>query len=299
MPKIAYLVIAHNNPAHVRRLLDALTAGEDDIYLHIDAKSNLADFAYDHSQVCFTQRRVSVHWGDWTQVEAQRALLETIFARGAKYDRYVLLSGACYPLASMAQICRFFTQYADREFIEMIPFPNEELGKQEYKMSHYNIRATEPEWRRFLLKVGLRFGLVSRMRDYQKELGQLKPYGGAAWWALTDEAVRYVMDFYSANPDIVKFFQHTHIPDELVVQVILGSSPLAPKIFNRSLTHCDWSEQGSNPSFFYQGHLPTLCQLARNNDKADFDGLECLFARKFDNDSAGLVGAIDDTINAD
>ena len=54
----------------------------------------------------------------------------------------------------------------------------------------------------------------------------LQPYGGGAWCALSHAAVRYISSFVEQRPDVVRFFKHVKIPDEIFVQTILMNSPL-------------------------------------------------------------------------
>jgi hypothetical protein len=42
--KIAYLILAHNNPGHLSRLTRALTAQNNAVFIHIDKKADIRPF---------------------------------------------------------------------------------------------------------------------------------------------------------------------------------------------------------------------------------------------------------------
>ena len=54
----------------------------------------------------------------------------------------------------------------------------------------------------------------------------LVPYGGGAYWCLHRAVVDYVHQFVGAYPEIVRFFEHVFVPDELFFQTIVLNSAL-------------------------------------------------------------------------
>lgn len=113
--KIAYLVLAHNNPKHLLRLIKSLSSNSSSFFIHIDSKSNLSEFAgIDGGSINFLQDRIPVYWGDFSQVEAILCLIRTALSRPEIYDYFVLLSGVDYPLKSVAYIENFLKKTAEK-----------------------------------------------------------------------------------------------------------------------------------------------------------------------------------------
>ena len=85
--KIAYLILAHNTPNHLRRLISALSTPSCAFFIHLDQKSSMEPFAgLAADNVHFTRERVPVYWGDFSQVEAILVLLRDAFADPRGFD---------------------------------------------------------------------------------------------------------------------------------------------------------------------------------------------------------------------
>ena len=116
--KFAYLIIAHNEPEVFGTLLGLLDDERNDIFVHVDAKADIAQFRRfetERSKLCFIDR-MSVYWGDESQVEVELRLLRSARSAG-RYDYYHLLSGVDLPLKSQNYIHRFFAEHAGAEFV--------------------------------------------------------------------------------------------------------------------------------------------------------------------------------------
>lgn len=66
--KLAYLIIAHTDPKHLRRLVDALNVlGKTDFYVHVDSKADIAPFKAELNAVMenvrIKEKRVYTTWG--------------------------------------------------------------------------------------------------------------------------------------------------------------------------------------------------------------------------------------------
>ncbi len=107
--KIAYLILAHNTPNHLRRLVQSLASDTSKSFIHLDRKSeNHGFFETRGHNVCYTTSRVPVYWGDFSQVEAILILINTAYSDPVQFDRFVLLSGSDFPLRAAVEIERFF-----------------------------------------------------------------------------------------------------------------------------------------------------------------------------------------------
>jgi hypothetical protein len=292
------LILAHNNPAHLQRLVGQLASAEVDFYVHIDRKSDLADFAaVRHPRLQFCRKRSDCAWGDISLVDATLALVRQALAAARPYDYVILLSGACYPVQPAEYIADFLRRHQGAEFIEAFSLPNAAYGKPVERLSYYWIRKSRPllgmKWRlqRLLNK-------TLPARDYHRGLLGAAPMVGSQWWALSHAALAHVCAFIDDRPGFYDFCKHVDCPDELVFQTILWNSPFKDKI-SHSLTYTDWLPNRTGPENIDAAYLPALRQAivldsARNNCPGE--KREVLFARKFSDASQAVLDAIDASI---
>ena len=83
MKKHAYLIIAHDNWKILEKLLILLDDKRNDIYLHIDRKSNLINFSNNvHNANLFVFHEIDVRWGDISLIQVEFFLLKLHIVRG-------------------------------------------------------------------------------------------------------------------------------------------------------------------------------------------------------------------------
>ena len=291
---IAYLILAHNTPKQLQRLVAALSSSSSSFFIHIDQKSNFEDFSMiKGNNIHFTQERVPVFWSDFSQVEAILMLMQMAISDIRHFDRFILLSGTDYPLRSTAYIERFFESKPDKEFIDLVAMPDEAKGKPISRITTYKFRPTDRLIAVFIRKEFMKIGFLSRERDYRLYLGVLAPYGGSEWWALSREACEYILTFVKKEIKAVNYFKHTHCPEESFFQTILGNSSFKQRIV-RSLTYADWSDSTAwHPAYITEKHLPIFRSTASFPMDAVLGNGEMLFARKFSDDSEDLVAKLE------
>ena len=106
----AYLIMAHNNPYTLSRLLELLDDARNDIYIHVDLKSknfpiNELKNKVKASNIIFIPRK-KVGWGGYSMIDAEIRLIEC--AANGKYMYYHLISGVDLPLKTQDYIVDFF-----------------------------------------------------------------------------------------------------------------------------------------------------------------------------------------------
>lgn len=289
---VAYLVLAHTAPAHLGRLIAALSSESSSIFVHVDRKSDLDTFRHlAGPNVEFTRERVRVEWGDFSQVEAILVLLRAGFADPRHFDRFVLISGVDYPLRSASYIERFFALRPEWEFMDLLSMPNDAAGKPITRLTTYQPRPRhgrlgEPWWR-------LLMGISRRVhrRNYRARLRGLTPYAGSTWWAVSRDACAHILMFTRDHAAIVRFFRHVVNPDESYFQTILGNSPFRSNV-RKKLTYTDWSGGRANPGIITEAHVEMLAALDRRAPNTP-DADEWLFARKFADGDDRIVALLD------
>jgi hypothetical protein len=278
---IAYLILAHQHPEQLSRLVDQLRSPAADMFVHIDAKSGIDPFLQVvGSNAHFTRQRIPVCWGDYSQVRAALLLIEAALAAPRNYDYLVLISGTDYPLRSAAEIEDFFLRNNGTEFIDSVAMPSKAAAKPLSRMTCYKSRPGVFGW--FMGKgrrVVAELGLVSKARDYQACFGKLTPHAGGQWWALTRDACIYIRRFVADSRQVMKFYENTHIPDEMVFQTILANSPFRPNM-RRSITYSDWSQGEASPSNISERHVALFCANPVMKVEGIYGSGELLFCRK-------------------
>ncbi|MBD8655447.1 hypothetical protein IFT68_07395 [Oxalobacteraceae sp. CFBP 13730] len=289
---IAYLLLAHGNPAHLQRLIARLRSDGTAFFIHVDAKADGRAFAHlGAADVTLVPAPVAVHWGDFSQVEAILLLMKTALAAGS-FTRFVLLSGVDYPLWPTTSINAFFAAQPDAEYINLVAMPCAAAGKPLARLTSYTLRPTLSPLHRLLLRVLLKARIIPRQRDLQPALGTLKPYGGSTWWALTRGACTYLVDYVARNPGLVRFFKGTQYADETFLHTILGNSPFMANV-RRNLTYTDWSAGGASPANMSASHIDYFRTNTQFGAGDVYGSGPMIFARKFSDSDAALLQAMD------
>lgn len=281
--KYAFLILAHEDPENLRRLIHALDDPHFDIYVHVSGGADLEDFRFEtyhlrHSRLTVLDERIRTYWGDMTLVDAMLALYRRAFETGG-YDRYITLSGLDYPLKG------------NREIVDVLSDPNREfiLARPLGEDLAFKIRGIYI-WKYHLLariarRCVVNYHMVmhpSKLRIRKGDRHKSEVYFSSQWHALSGECVGYLLKTMEENPHIRRFFRFAYAPDELLIPTILCNSPFAQRI----LPGCFPENQDFEELFV---SLPAIHHLARENQNVvvfrerDFDTLMNsgkLFCRK-------------------
>jgi Core-2/I-Branching enzyme len=293
MKNHAYLILAHEDPKHLQRLIGALDAEWARFYVHIDAKSDIAAFAgvARHPRVAFVQDRVAVYWGGWSQVQATLNTLESAVTSGVAFSYYTLLSGSHFPLRSARDIHDDLEQ-GQAQHINLVKVPNPALNKGMDRFTCYFFEGWHRPKTLYRKAFGPLMRLIGRLpvRNPRKHLNGFELYAGSQWWSLSANAIEYIRKTVKTNPGLADFFRHVRIPDESFFQTILGNSPFLD-CRKRGNVYTDWSDPKDAPCFIGDRHLPQL--LHPSFELVDGYGAgPAVYARKFGSKNAGVVEEI-------
>ena len=290
--KIAYLIIAHDNPLHLHRLLKALSSESSKSFVHIDKKSNMGDFHFDAiDNVIMSKKRIPVYWGEFSFTKTIYSLIQQALEHQTCFDRIVLLSGADYPLHSVAFIENYFELNRNTESIDANKLPHPGwTGGGFPRLTKYKLNSTKICFINIGQRAFKKIGIIPKERDYKKNLGELIPYGGSHLWALTRDACDYIINFFHNEKSIINFFKNVFFVDEILFHTILANSSFKQSI-QPSLTYCDWSAGGAHPAMITEKHL----ELFRSHNFQETT--DYLFARKFSDKTTTVVDALDKLID--
>jgi hypothetical protein len=290
--KIAYLILAHNHPLHLTRLISALETEHADIFLHIDKKSQDMICPPVKNNIMLIKNTVPVNWGGFSIVQATLHLLKEATAFG-EYDYFILLSGADYPLKSNADILRFLQHYNGKEFINLYKMP--EANKTFDRIENFHVEPVS-DFASSSLSRGINKGVrrINKLlrspllkRRYPQQYAHFTLYAGSQWWALSKPCVDYLLQFLTHNPEYTKFYKHTRIPDEMFFHTIIGNSPFKQNVVG-AIMYADWvTGSSSHPAVITFEHLSLFSQKRLNGE------MRPLFARKFTDDSQEIITEIE------
>ncbi len=281
--KVAYLISAHNDPAHLRRLIGALQPNAE-FFVHLDAKSDYAPFADIAAlpRVHFVTPRIRTGWGNITQVHYQIALLRAYFETGIPCDRLCTLSGLDYPLWSNAAIDRYLEAHADRELMAGIDLTEQRPAMTEIYRIHrpFPLLRLGNEWLEQKVRIAARhlykFLGLRRTLAFDCDGHTYRLFKGASWWCITPGLGRYLLHEVDSHPEILRFFHTCFGPDECIWQTLVFNSPYAEK----ALLHKGaYQSLAALTPLHYIHYHPVIRVL----DESDFNTLRTsgkLFCRK-------------------
>jgi hypothetical protein len=272
--RIAYLIAAHNNYLHLKRLIDALNEQDCTFYIHIDKKSNLPDIK--GNNILFIEKRENIHWSGFSQVRATINLLEQSLADNNDY--FVFTSGLDYPVRPNSYLYSKLKEGGEYIHIQKMgtdPFAPLSRYRYYYFTDHYDRRNKSSIKTKFFL------WLQKTLRKLKiKKQITFQLYTGASWFILSKPCVQDILNEIKVNRKYIRFFRSGFCSDESFFQTIIGNSEFHKNV-KGYLTYADWSVD-PGPAIINQHHLPVLKNAT---DK--------FFARKFDDNSTAIVELID------
>lgn len=264
-----FLVLAHRDPDQLARLLGELVGPSRRVYVHVDARVDLAPFRTATGRRLTTcpdgstgpywvrDRRV-VRWGGLSVVEAILASIAQ--ARGdGPVHRYTLLSGSCFPVRPVAEVGDLPGAV---EYLRIDRTIDPSGGPQAEKLHRRWFNDS-----RWLRRWGGRLSA-----HWPRDLPPVKQ--GSAWWSLTADCVHHAVGVLDERPELRRAFRRTHCPDELVLPTIIAGSPYGDRVAQRydlagdgnggdadprhGLHYINWSRNGWSPGWLTAADLPVI-----------------------------------------
>ncbi|WP_136685071.1 DUF5928 domain-containing protein [Falsirhodobacter xinxiangensis] len=285
MAKIAYILLCHKDPAGIIAQAQRLTAAGDFIAIHFDARAPREAFEQIRSalaanpSVAFAAKRLKCGWGEWSLVAASLLAVRAAAEAFPDASHFYMLSGDCMPIKS-AEYAHRLLDSRDVDYVESFDFFRSDWIKTGIKAERLHYR----HW--FNERTHKRWFYASL--DWQKRLGLSRdvPEGlevqiGSQWWCLRRRTIEAIIDYCDRNPQVLRFFATTWIPDETFFQTLVRHLVPDHEIQSRTLTFLMFSDYGM-PLTFYNDHFDMLLSQ------------DYLFARKISPDAAELKERLGD-----
>lgn len=220
--KYAFLILAHQSPEVLMRLIHALDDPRFDLFVHLDSKADRSAFHFEnyrlqHSRLSLLPQRYHAYWGSIFMTDAMIALYRCAFAHD-DYSRFIMLSGEDYPVLSNDDIYTYLSDDS-REFIRPVNLPLQSQVTGYWFWPLRNLRAIK-----LLQKILSKCGI--RKEPYLFIDGKQWPvYKSSQWHALSRSSVAHILSTLDRHPSIRKYFTYSFSSDSLLIPTILYNSP--------------------------------------------------------------------------
>lgn len=287
--KHAYLILAHSEPEILGVLVSLLDDERNDIFIHIDKKSNIIDFSgvkTDRSNLFFLEERMDAKWGGESLVEIEFLLMKTARNR-SNYAYYHIISGVDLPLHSQDYIHSFIESLGgDKEFVSIAADSDLDNKKDILHKTDQYWLFTDNIRRNGTIKSFVSNFLASVFVNLQRIIGIHRKYPfkirkSCQWMSITGNLCDYIL---KNEESILKTFKYTLCPDEFAIQAFILNSEFNKKRYlpnepsKSDMRLVDW-ERGTP----YTWQTSDYKELVKS-DK--------FFARKFSSADIKIVYAI-------
>lgn len=231
--KIAFLISAYTDPAHLKRFIDSLPE-ESHSFIHVDKGADETPFRQLMTQphVHFIDNRVRVMWGSYTQVQFQMELIRAALGSGETFDYLFMLSAQDYPVWSNARIMTHLEANKGKNYLMgmcLVGRPHAET----FEYTRYRFLNNYP-WKYGTLKSKCRVALrkvltpfLKKPIDFMADGRHYRLYKGSDYFALTGELAAYVLKTYDDSPQLRRYFKNGFAPSETFTHTVAFNSPFA------------------------------------------------------------------------
>lgn len=263
--RISFIVLAHENPEVLKRLVTPLLRSGSDVFLHYDASSSykISDYIEGWGLATLEGKlylvdAVKVVWGEWSIVQATLNCLWHAKNIGYNTGYYMLISGSCMPVKPIEQLRKHLASN-DFDYIECVNANNNRWvidGLQEERWKHFHFI----NWRYHPKLFSLSYHLQSLFRVNRQIPGQHIPHMGSQWWCLRKSTIEKIIALLEMSPDLLSFYKHTWIPDEFFFQTLVANLVPRSEISAESLTYYQFNS-GGVPRIFFDDDFSEILQI--------------------------------------
>lgn len=235
MKKNAYLILAHDDIEHLKRLVKSINY-ECDVFIHLDAKKDIDILKKEFKSfdnLVFIKERLPIYWAGYNMVEATLNLIKVAVGTKENYGHLILISGNDYPTVSSKELHNYFSINEGIEIIRGYSIVESQCKHCINKVVRYHsfdgvgnskifnriVRSTKN-----LFFSGIRKNSYVYINNKKSQI-----VSGSQWWAITLDCAKYVLETIEKNPNIHKYFENSVAPDEMFFHTI---------IFNSSFSTC-------------------------------------------------------------
>ena len=282
-PKIAFLLMVHENPEQINLFLRQLLDYEySEIYIHVDLNQiHIKSQLLKNERIHILEQSIHGKWGDYAQIEMIDMLLRYAYTQGP-HDYYSLHSGCDLAIRPVKEYASYLARMKRYAYYYGPKLPRKDWGhggglerlaltyppilRKKYPYKH------PMRYLRALYQTAYELGIIKG-----KSLPEEYRFcGGSEWFTISEEAVRDYVYFLEQHPDYDILFRYALAGDEIyhlsIFDMMRGDRPVENE---NNLRYIDWSIRDSNP---YAGS-PSICEM---EFVREIEESGAFFARKFD-----------------
>jgi hypothetical protein len=263
--QIAHLILAHNGPKQLERLVNRLAHPGAVVYIHLDKKTDIGPFEHlqNYPNVFFIKNRVKIYWGSYNMVEATLVAFREIMGSGKDYKFVNLLSGQDYPLKPQKAFHDFLNQNQGTAFMNYLVFETD-WHEAVSRINQYHLNNFRIKGKYFFQKI------LNKMLPERTFPQSLTPVGRSQWFTIPLECANYIVEYWYSNKKLRRFIKLTWAPDEFIFQTILYNSKFKDKMVNENLRFMKWSPGDVSPNTLTSNNASEILNSGK------------FFSRKFD-----------------
>ena len=298
--KVAFLILAHDRPHHLYRLIKSLDHHKFDFFVYIDKNSDInlfKDALKDFDNCFFADKREKILWGSYRQMKVMLELLKMSTKKGT-YGRFQHLSGNDYPIKSSKKIYEFYEQNASN-YISTWEIIRKEASVKTHKLYRYSFnnypflnkihgqRLANITKRSLVVFLSNLFKFIARYLLPKREL----PFDllkGSNWFSINAVFAKSLLSWIETQEgkDLLEFTKFAACPDEFFINTF-GNMYFKDDIAKideknvHAVHFVEWDHGSGKPQNLRAHHFEDLIKSS------------ALFARKFDRGSEELIKKLD------
>lgn len=279
--KIAHIILVHQWPEQLKKLILSLQHPDVSFYIHVDKKTEETPFIIameNIPNVTFIKKRVDVVWGGFSLIEAVIEGMKEVISSNSN-SHINLVSGADYPLTPAQEFVGFIKQNSSNEFFEFYPIETEWTEAiPRYTRYHF----PDLKFRgKYLLE-----RLANTLLPERKMPDNMIPVGRLVWFTITTDLASYLIKTLAERKHLIPFFRLTWGTDEIIFPTLTYNSDFKNRMINSSLRYVNFLPGKAHPKTLEISDLKKIYLE------------KYFFARKFHPiDSKDLIDEIDKKIN--
>ncbi|MGV9002307.1 MAG: beta-1,6-N-acetylglucosaminyltransferase [Candidatus Saccharimonadaceae bacterium] len=284
-PRIAFLVLSHGNPTQLNIFINQLLRYEGSfIFVHIDKKSTMqpSELCLD-SRVIILKDRISVSWGDFSQIQAILNLIESAFAFGV-FDYFSLHSGADLAVKPIKDFAEYLVQSKIAAFLECESLPIDAWGHggggYERIALKYPLIFRAKVGRKHLIRYLRAIYQLSYEKGFIKGTHlprEITFHGGSLWFTVNSRVMDAMTEYIAEHSEYLRIFENSLTGDEIFFNTLIMQVTAASTVEERNnLRYIDWTNSNTD-----EAGSPKLLMSA---DKKLIDDSDAYFARKFNSE---------------
>jgi hypothetical protein len=265
---VAYVILVHEAPYQVARLLWALWDRDNTYIVHVDAKIHEDFFrlivamakAYDN---VFVVRGKGGTWGGYSLVRFVLASIRYALKANDSWNHLVVLSGTHLPLCSAKETCGFLSD--KKSVMSAVEIPVTLDQKENGIMDKWESGIAQ----RIIYEYKELPGIAVLRNQLRAAIPNSRFYYGSQWMVLARKHCLFLLSAECTEWE--KFFESSLIPDEMFFQTcLLNNKSIENEVFLSETTFLKWTKFGRPAELGLDGFQEGI-------DK------RFLFARKFGN----------------